>query len=135
MIFPFYIQIAFQVHIGLCIETDYSLHTPSPQGNLNQSTIPPLHELPALTAPPKAGDFIALKTVVMEQCYSLTLSDYQVAKVLAVEGLCVKLKFVESANIQTLTMEEINGDDLEENTRIKEMDWRDIVEPRVLFSV
>lgn len=52
------------------------------------------HEFPALTAPPKAGDFIALKTVVMEECYSLTLTEYQVAKVLAVDGVCVKLRFV-----------------------------------------
>ena len=64
-----------------------------PQDTIQSSNIS-FHEFPALTAPPKAGDFIALKTVVMEECYSLTLTDYQVAKVLAVDGVCVKLKFV-----------------------------------------
>ncbi|MPC80559.1 hypothetical protein E2C01_075140 [Portunus trituberculatus] len=66
----------------------------SPQDNLIQSGNISYHEFPAMTAPPKAGDFIALKTVVMEECYSLTLTDYQVAKVLAVDGVCVKLRFV-----------------------------------------
>ncbi|KAK8380985.1 hypothetical protein O3P69_008126 [Scylla paramamosain] len=92
------------------------------------------HEFPALTAPPKAGDFIALKTVVMEECYSLTLTDYQVAKVLAVDGVCVKLRFVDATNLQIAKGEELSRDDPEVDTQIKEMDWRDIVEPRVLFS-
>lgn len=45
-----------------------------------------------MTSPPEVGDCIALKTVVLEG-FGLALSNYQVANVLGVEGILIKLKF------------------------------------------
>lgn len=68
------------------------LRFPIPQGSESEAINKKFMAFPLMTSPPNVGDCIALKTVVLEG-FGLALSHYQVASVLAVSGINIRLKF------------------------------------------
>ncbi|KAG7168536.1 hypothetical protein Hamer_G002622 [Homarus americanus] len=102
------------------------------------------HKFPIMKIPPKAGEFIAVRVLSLDECYSPVYSNYLPARVIEVNGLMVKLKFVDKIknkkddtdNVEEvdLTFEEDEVDLTKDaQDRVESIDWRDIYEPRLLY--
>nr|XP_045583024.1 uncharacterized protein LOC123745958 isoform X1 [Procambarus clarkii] len=106
-------------------------------------------KFPLMKVPPKAGEFIAVKVLSLDESYCPVYSNYLQARVINVNGLTVTLKYVDKIkstkeleaqeNVEEvdLTFEEdevdLTEDGLSKDAVVEELDWRDICEPRLIF--
>ncbi|XP_064103388.1 uncharacterized protein LOC135213341 [Macrobrachium nipponense] len=104
---------------------------------------------PRMNCLPRVGEFLAIKTLTLDANLCPVHSDYTKVQVLEVSGLLVKMKTIQNTNTEKsvskvtdedgveevdLTFDEEEVDLTEEDpAQILELDWRDIVEPRLLF--
>ncbi|XP_066939493.1 uncharacterized protein [Macrobrachium rosenbergii] len=107
-----------------------------------------ISKYPLMNCLPRVGEFLAIKTLTLDANLCPVHSDYMKVQVVEVSGLVVKMKTLQNTKKMESVSKVTDEDGVEEvdltfdeevdlteedPAQILELDWRDIVEPRLLF--